>query len=145
MSLRVIFVVLSLLAVGLHAGWGMIWSYLEGKLQINPCILFVPVGIGLALGLPSARMVADGLFKAFYVFGFLACLVAIAVPGSSSAKAIWGLDGIWVWAVFSLAFLACLGFLHWLLFTQPFDEWLTRGAREHAGRPDRETRGRTRG
>ena len=145
MSLRVVFVILSLSAVGLYSGWEMIRFFLVGKLYFNPCVLFVPASVGLALGLPWARSAADGLFKSIYlfcllIFGFVAVAHRSLFPGQ-----IWGLDGFWVVTVLMLTYLAFLGFLHWQLFTQPFDEWLTRGRREPGDPRDPETPARTRG
>ena len=145
MSLRVVFVILSLLAVGFHAGWEMIGSLLGGKLHINPCVLFVPAGVGLALGFPWARSAADGLFKAVYLFSVIVILIAVTAPRPIGVEAVSGLEGPWVVAVVMLIYVAFLGFLHWQLFTPPFDEWLTRGRREPGDRRDPETPARTRG
>lgn len=145
MSLRVLFVILALSLVGLHAGWDMIRFWLVGKLHVNPCFLFLPVSIGLALGFPSARVAADYLFKLVYLFSGLILFFATALPRSLPVEPIRGFDAFWTLMVVLLIYTAFLGFLHWLLFTQPFDEWLTRGRHEPGDQPDRGTPARTRG
>lgn len=144
MSLRVLFVILALCAIGLHAGWDMTQAFLGGKILVNPCVLFLPISIGLALGYQPARSAADGLFKFLYLFIGLILAVVAWYPGASIPPVIPGLDGRSLIVVVGLTFIAVLALLHWLLYTPPFDEWFKRGAREPGDRPDRETRARTR-
>ena len=144
MSLRVLFVCLSLCAIGLHAAWQIVQHYLAGGLYLDLCVFFFPIGIGLALGYRPSRAAADALFKLIYITLGVVLIGAAICPGALPAR-IAGLQGYPVLLVVGLLSSGVLALLHWLLYTPPFDDWLTRDRHEPANPRDPRIPGRTRG
>jgi len=147
MSLRVLLVILALLLLGLHAGWQITQQLLQGKLWLDFTVLFIPASIGLALRIPYARSATDGLLKFLYLAIALILAAVLLYPVHIFSPPAAGLSSRAVVVVVGLITAAVLGFLHWLLFSPPFDEWLatTRDRREPAGPTDPEIPARTRG
>lgn len=147
MSLRVLFVILALLLLGLHGASQIMQHLLQGKLWLDFSVLFIPASIGLALRIPYTRSATDGLFKLFYLAIALILGAVLLYPVQISSPPVAGLSSRAVVIVVGLITIAVLGFLHWLLFSPPFDEWLatTRDKRAPAGPPGPGTPARTRG
>lgn len=144
MSLRVLFVVLALCLIGLHAAWQIVEHYLAGRLHLDPCVFFFPISLGLAFGQRLSRDAADALFKLIYIVTGVVLITTAIFPIDPRPR-IAGLEGYPVILVVAMIYISILALLHWLLYTPPFDEWLTRGRREPAGPPGPGTPGRTRG
>ena len=127
MSKRVIFISLLLCLFGLWCAWDMIQWFLNGRgFYINTSVFFFPAGCGLLLGYRHARTGASWVFGLFYLGVVLALVAASAatsvvanLPGNPSG---FGLSAL---LVAELLALAVALFIHWQLYTRPFDEHLT--------------------
>lgn len=125
MSKRVLFTCTLLLLIGLAGAWHILEQALLGRVFIDVSAFFIPVSIGLFLGHASARTAAACLFGLIY----LACAVFLVMVLVSGPPAIrvsgWLFDsGLAIVFVFASVICSICGFIHWMLYTPPFDEHL---------------------
>jgi hypothetical protein len=127
MSKRVIFICTLILLMGFLAAWDMFVHLQSGRLYLNLGVLFIPIGIGLFLGMPSARTAAVVVFSLTYA---LCGLVLIAsIFGQSSIQWL-GVDhplanGLPIVFVAVAIICSVTGLIHWTLYSQPFEEHLS--------------------
>lgn len=126
MSKRVIFISLLLCLCGLWGIWHMIASLLANRIVIDTTALLFPAGLGIAMGYRHARTMASVAFGFFYLWLLLA--FGFAAAGQSSLMILTGLPlefGSSAVYAFGLCVLGLALFIHWQLYTQPFDEHLS--------------------
>ncbi|BCU75601.1 hypothetical protein [Luteolibacter sp. LG18] len=127
MSKRVLFVCLTLLLAGLLWGWLLLPATGSVPWLAYLGLLPVPVSIGLLLGQSWARPAAAAIFCLIYLL-LAAGMVLSFFPGSQAVVAMgwlqFALSAPATMFIFS-AMVGCgTGFLHWLLYSPPFEEHL---------------------
>lgn len=137
MSKRVILICLLLCVVGFFSGWQLsgvlasgLWKEPSGwwpALVHGGGFLCLPAGVRMLMGYRSGRLLAAAAFSV----GYLVCVALLAAP---LLPADWIGIGIsinaknpdfGVFATASLLLLGILLFLHWTLYSPPFEEHLS--------------------
>jgi hypothetical protein len=127
MSKRVIFTCTLILLMGLLAAWDMFAHLQAGRLYLNIGVFFIPIGIGLFLGMPSARTSAVVVFSLTYALcGFV---LIVSMFGRTSIQ-IFGIDhplanGFPFVFVAVAIICAVAGLIHWTLYSPPFEDHLS--------------------
>jgi len=119
MSKRVLFTCVILLLLGCMGTYDVLANFVAGRIQINFAALFVPISIGLGMGQRWARPAADWVFG----FCYLMLLLLVALSGFSKASAPFP-GGFAMVLVFTSVVGSLFAALHWMIHTQPFDEYL---------------------
>jgi hypothetical protein len=127
MSKRVIFTCTLILILGLLAAWDMFVHLQAGRLYLNIGVFFIPIGIGLFLGMPSARTSAVVIFSLTYA---LCGLVLVVSVFSRPTVQIFGIDqplanGFPIVFVAVAIICAVVGLIHWTLYSPQFEEHLS--------------------
>jgi hypothetical protein len=127
MSKRVIFTCTLILLMGLMAAWDMFAHLQSGRLYLNIGVFFIPIGIGLFLGMPAARTSAVVVFSLTYA---LCGLVLIASMVGRPSIQWFGIDqplanGFPIVFVAVAIICSVTGLIHWTLYSQPFEEHLS--------------------
>jgi hypothetical protein len=126
MSKRVFFISFLLCLVGLWGIWHILAELLAGRIVFDTSALFFPAGLGIAMGYRHARTMASVAFGFFYLWLLLAFGFAAAeVPTVMRLTGLPPDFGPSVVYSVGLCALAIALFIHWQLYTQPFDEHLT--------------------
>ena len=107
----------------------MLTSLTSNVMLFNPGVLFIPVSIGLFMGMAAARIAATFLFCLIYLM-LAGLLVAPLVLGSSIVvhfhdSSVQGTFPL-ILVVVAVAG-SVVGLIHWFLYTRPFDEHLQTG------------------
>lgn len=129
MSKRVIFTCTMLLLLGIAGCWDLVSSFIHGEVHFNLLALFLPVAIALILALPGSRLAANVVFSILY--GFLALFLAAPLLGVSMINIriidqSLPMQATYAWMlVFVAMFGSVLVLLHWMLFSQPFEDHLS--------------------
>lgn len=134
MSKRVLFVCLSLCVIGLLALWESVHILTGANFQTKVsapyvAILFLPIGCGLLFGSTFARTAATGVFILSYLIGAWMLLTplfvtATAAIATDTRDAAW-MSGYPVLLVGVLIVISVLGILHWLMYSNAFEEHLS--------------------
>lgn len=107
----------------------MLMTRLSGKWWWDLGALFIPVSIGLFMGKPLARTAAAGLF--FLIYALLAALLVLAIfydrkmAGTGTLEVFRAQGASWLVFVFAAVIGSQIAILHWMLYTQPFEEHLS--------------------
>ena len=127
MSKRVIFVCSLLLLSGLLSAWEIFSALLQNRISINLGVLLIPISIGLFLGRASARSAAAFLFFLTYIL-LAVILVVTVVSGGRGVAQVFGSSyhANMIPIIFVAASIvgSMVGWLHWMLYTPPFNEHL---------------------
>lgn len=133
-SKRVILICLLLCVVGFFSGWQLCGILMSGSWNEPsgwwPALLFgggflcLPAGVRMLMGYRSGRVLASVAFSA----GYLVCVALLAAPLLPADWVGIGISingnrpGFGVYATVSLLLLGILLFLHWTLYSPPFEE-----------------------
>jgi hypothetical protein len=126
MSKRVILISLLLCLFGLWNIWEVIAALLANRIEIEFGVLFFPAGCGLLMGHRYARSMASLVFVLYYLG--LALGIFLLPLAKASGVTFAGLPpelAPYAMLVAMLLTLAVALFIHWQLYTKPFDEHLS--------------------
>lgn len=123
MSKRVIFVCVVFLLLGIVGSLATLSGFASGLWLPNPIALFLPVAIGLGMGYPFARVAAHWLCWITYLMQLVPLLIVGSLELNPAATSSGSFPSL---LVATAIFGSLLAYLHWMLFTQPFDEYLKR-------------------